>query len=272
MIAVAILLLAEEGKLSLEDNLATFIEYPNAENVTLRMLLQMRSGYLDFIGTEWFAEAERTCPNEILFSANEILLRTKSEELVSSDYLYSNTNYLLLGKVLEHVTESTADQVLDRMIFQKLGMKKTALKADPHFDYFHRKGFTKNKETTLWSISWAWTAGGVISTFNDVHIFMNALIKNELLSFDSLKLMIEKPFEEIKYTFEEGNERNGYYGLGIVIHGDWIFHNGSIPGYDSFIGFNQKIQATVSIFFNQSREDRNMTADFYEMITNEINS
>ena len=120
--AAAILLLAERHKLSLDDKVARFL--PNltgADKVTIRNLLTHTSGYQDFYAEDYVVPELRkdTTPQHIL----EVWGKKPLDFAPGTRWQYSNTNYVIAGRIVEQVSHMPLMAFLDNEVFDKLGMK-----------------------------------------------------------------------------------------------------------------------------------------------------
>src|SRR5580704_7993505 len=119
--AASVLLLAQDRKLSIDDPLSKYVSgLPWADRITLRHLLDQESGVVDFR----FGAGDLTTP----LSHARVLDRLKQTDLLfapGSKYEYSNSNYYLLGMVIEKASGETYQQFLSRRIFGPLGLTST---------------------------------------------------------------------------------------------------------------------------------------------------
>lgn len=197
--AVVIMQLAEEGLLSLDDTIDLwFPQQPNGDRITVRMLLSHSSGLANFIQPEnerdpmWTKE---WTPQELVAEANQV--GPVSEPGANVAY-YANTNFTLLGLVVEAITGNTWEQEVRSRIVEPLGLKNTAFVTDegvwggslipgyaPEAD-----GYVSTLEITdLPSASTAWAVGSVVSSLADLMTFAAALFDGELVSEESLAEM-----------------------------------------------------------------------------------
>ena len=153
---------------------------------------------------------------------------------------YSNTNYILAGLIIEAATGHTAKAELRQRIFTPLGLRNTSFPVtDPGISGYHAHGYLLPGNpyfptdqpldvTDLISPSWAWTAGAVISTADDLSRFYGALFGGRLLRASLLQQMMTTV--QVDPVFG--------YGLGVfsirTLCGTIWGHNGGVPGYNSF--------------------------------------
>jgi D-alanyl-D-alanine carboxypeptidase len=223
--AVMVLQLVEEGKLALSMPLSNFYpEVPNAEAITLRHLLNHHSGIADFTHDskyfEWCQkpQSEADMVKRISAAAPEFQPEKKGE--------YSNSNYLLLGYIIEKASKEPYAANLEKRIVQKLGLTATYAGGaiDPQ----------KNESQSFRFVDDAWQvametnlsvpggSGSIVSTANDLSAFIAGLFAGKLLQEASLRQMM---------TIEDD------FGLGIYkveLHGKEAWgHTGSIDEFRS---------------------------------------
>jgi CubicO group peptidase (beta-lactamase class C family) len=132
--AAAILLLAQEGKLSLDDSIRKYLpEVPDfGVPVTLRQMLHHTSGVRDYEQLLWFNGWRLDSP-DLLTDADILGIMSRQRELnfaPGSDFDYSNTNYMLLAQVVNRVSGESFEQFTKRRLFEPLGMVHTHFRND----------------------------------------------------------------------------------------------------------------------------------------------
>jgi D-alanyl-D-alanine carboxypeptidase len=244
--AVTVMMLAEEGKLSLDDSASKYLsssdirDIENAGAATIRQLMQHSSGIYNYIENLQFQTASL---NDLVrtWSADDLLEYARKKPACfkpGSDVRYSNTNYILLGMIISNVEGKPFYDVFKEKIFDPLGLAMTKFAAtDPVPDGIIR-GYVDFYSTldvmdATWYSGWDYyTAdGGLISNPNDMNIFLNALFDGQLISAASLKEMTSwmTPSEQDPEFFPVS------YGLGIfrmeTPWGEAWFHSGDAIGY-----------------------------------------
>jgi D-alanyl-D-alanine carboxypeptidase len=279
MTSTVILQLVQEGKLSLNDPISKFRpDVPNGQNITITQLSEMRSGLYSYTFDPGFNATLDSDPGKA-WTPDELLtiaFAHPADFAPGAQYEYSNTNIVLLGTVIEKLTGMTASEAFQKRIFDPLGLKRTSLpvKTDAAIPDPHAQGyqFGTNVDTidsyavpsaqlpaalngTLKPIndtdanpSWGWTAGGAISTPDDLAVYVKALVGGGLLNAKTQKLRLDSI-----QPIVPGKPNSGGYGLGIVEFTPGIFgHDGQIPGYSSFMVYNIKTGDTIIIYTNLS--------------------
>ena len=190
--AVMIFQLIEEGKLSLDKKLNTYFpNLPNANNITISNMLYHRSGLHDYTHDTNFPEwMDKPKTHDQLL---KIIKDKGSDFEPGTEADYSNSNYLLLGYIIEKVCKVPYADALKKRITSKLNLKNTYygnpinLKKNEATSYkYAENNWNKEKETNL-SIHGG--AGSIVSTPTDMTKFINALFSNKLISKLSLSKM-----------------------------------------------------------------------------------
>ena len=207
--ACMILQLVEEGKLSLETRLDEFYpQIPHAASITIRHMLQHRTGIHDFTqnDTEEDWDTYLNGPFDEAFMVPHIA-EYAADFAPDKDFRYSNSNYLLLGYIIEKVDSGNYETSLANRISEKAGLNHTFYKATG-LDELENKAYSYR-----WEGQWEEVdegtfsghipagAGGIISTAADLNKFIDALFEGKLLADSSLKMMMDA---------------KGFYGLGLM--------------------------------------------------------
>jgi D-alanyl-D-alanine carboxypeptidase len=254
--ATGVLQLADQGKVALDDPIAKYIDgVPQGDKITLRQLLRMQSGLYNYSESPAFQQAMFADPRTP-FSPQELLGFAFAEPNVfppGEGFLYCNTNYILLGLVVEKVSGKPLQDYVRDHILTPLGMSHTSFPTTNAFPEPHAQGYTvqtaDGKETTAtdWDPSWGWAAGAMISTLDDMHIWAPALATGRLLS-------PEMQAQRLQTVGAPGLPPQDGYGLGIFNLGGWIGHNGSLPGYQTVSVYLPQTQTTMVILINTDIE------------------
>ena len=197
--AAAILLLAEEGKLSLDDRLVKYFPtFPRGGDVTLRQLLTHTSGIRNYTGYSDFMKGQS--PRAL--SGNEMVAYIAGATPAydfdpGTGWSYSNSGYLLLGVVIEKVTGQPLAQVLRLRIFDPLGLKDTRLDDLAEIVPGRASGYDKAPSSPTGfanagfiAMEVAAGAGAIRSTVGDLLKWNDALLGGKLLKPASLRMML----------------------------------------------------------------------------------
>jgi D-alanyl-D-alanine carboxypeptidase len=250
-----VLQLVEEKKIRLTDTIDKYVpDIPNGSSVTIGMLLNMTSGLASYtLDDAWqkvyFAQPEKVwTPDELVKAARGL----KPLFQPGTQYNYSNTNTVLLGKVIENVTGDTIENEYDKRIIEPLHLTGTSFSgASPAFPSPHAQGFTMQSPTatptaptnaTDWNPSWGWSAGEMISTATDLITYGRALVTGQGLLSAAAQEQRLTSFPADRSTYSYG------YALGCV--DGWVGHTGELPGYNTAVYFQTDSNTTVAILTN----------------------
>lgn len=232
--AVAILMLAEEGKLALGDDLTRFFpDYPSAgKAVTLEHLLTHTSGIVSFTGKPAYLTGmaqDKTVSAMIDSFKNDPL-----EFAPGSRYRYNNSGYFLLGAIIEKVSGRPYATFLEERIFVPLGMKDTAYEGHersraPHAAGHSRDGVGFGHSAPL-SMTQPYAAGALVSTVDDLARWDAAVASGKLLKPASWQRALTP------YTLASGKPTDYGYGwqMGTLQGAPTIAHGGGINGFSTY--------------------------------------
>jgi CubicO group peptidase (beta-lactamase class C family) len=188
--AAAILKLAEEGKLSLEDDITKFIkDYPvDGHTITLEHLLAHTSGIRNYTNLPKFTAEVRKKD----YSPKELINFFKDEPMDFSPgekHAYSNSGYILLGSVIEIVSGKTYEEYIDAAFFRPLGMKnsfydRSSILIPKRIPGYQKKGNAYENSDYL-SMTLPYAAGSLVSTVEDLFIWNEAVMSDFVLSMKS---------------------------------------------------------------------------------------
>jgi CubicO group peptidase (beta-lactamase class C family) len=227
--AVGILMLLEEGKLSLDDEITKFIpDYPTQDTkITIHHLLTHTSGIKSYTSMPSLREFARDD-----LSVTELIDAFKNEPMdfkPNEQFRYNNSGYVLLGYIIEQITGKTYEEFVQKRIFDKLKMKNSYYGSQSRviknraYGYQQReKGFV-NADYISMTIPYA--AGSLMSTVDDLYKWNTAIRNHKLISKEST----EKAFTD--YKINNGNNMSYGYGwfmariqdVPVIEHGGGIF-------------------------------------------------
>jgi D-alanyl-D-alanine carboxypeptidase len=280
MTAAAIVLLVQEGKLRFDDPVSKYVQgVPNGDNITISELLKMRSGLYNYTSAPELAESLDHDPTRAWRPEELLAIAFKRPPLFApgTEYDYCNTNYALLGLIVEKLEGAPLAKVFQDRLFGPLGMKRTLLPANTSSaipePYSHgylygsssyaladapypadliaaaRAGTLKPNDDTGQNPSYALTAGGVISTANDLATWMRALVGGKILDSDYQRQWLDSPEPE-----DPSRPLGQKYGYGIAQMtfgpNSLYFHGGEMPGYNSFMGYDPINDVTLIVWTN----------------------
>jgi D-alanyl-D-alanine carboxypeptidase len=278
MTAAVIMLLIQEGKLRFDDPVSKYVEgVPNGDNITISELLMMRSGLYNHTSAPEIGEsldrnpARAWAPQELL----AIAFKRPPNFAPGKDYEYCNTNYVLLGLIAEKLEGAPLARIFHDRLFRPLGMKHTSLPANTSntipVPYAHgylygstsyalvdapypadlqaaaKTGTLKPNDDTRQNPSYAFAAGNVISTAEDLAIWIRALVGGKVLDANYQRQWLDSP--EPEDPSKPLGQKYGY-GISQVSFGPnrLYFHGGEMPGYNSFMGYDPVNDVTLIIW------------------------
>jgi D-alanyl-D-alanine carboxypeptidase len=267
--AIVTMQLVDEGALSLDDTVTKWLDepavarIPNTDRVTLRHLLIHTSGIYDFADDDspFWADAflgpdadwtKVWTPRELLpyaDGANHAPYFAPGES-----YHYSNTNFILVGLIVEAATGRPYGAELKTRILDALALKDTflpegAAMPDGTVDIYHLlDGELVNLSAS--NLSWDWTAGGMVSTMADLARFSRAVFAGELVSPASFKEM---------FAFFPAKGPGYYEGIGLykidTPSGAMVGMDGSGPGANSAMMRLETADLTVILLDNMAPDE-----------------
>lgn len=281
MTSAAIVLLAQDGKLRFSDPIATYVpDVPNGENITIDQLLTMRSGLYGYTNDPGFAATldadpgKAWTPQEVL----DIAFRHPPEFPPGTAYDYSNTNYALLGLVVEKVGGKPLDQAFRERLFGPHGLRATSFPATtdtsipepfshgymyggsayalvdtpypPDMEAAARAGTLQPNDYTNQNPSYAFGAGGAISTADDLATWIRDLVGGRVFDAEFHRQWLDSP-----QATDPAQPTAPQYGYGIerqtfAPDATMYFHFGELPGFNSFAGYDPGNEVTVVIWSN----------------------
>jgi D-alanyl-D-alanine carboxypeptidase len=281
MTAAVIMQLAQEDKLCLGDPVSKYVSgVPNGEGITIAELLEMRSGLYNYTDAPEFSAQIDSDPTKA-WTPDELLaiaFKHPANAPPGTAYEYDNTNYALLGLVIEKVDGRPLATAMQDRLFGPLGMTSTMLPAStsntipkpfshgylygsssvalvgtppysPDVQAAARGGTLLPNDYTDLNHSFAAAAGGVVSTAGDLAIWIRALAIGRVLSAEYQRRWLQS------LQLEDPNKPDGQrYGYGITQMrwgpNAFYFHGGETPGYNSFIGYDPTNQVTLVVWTN----------------------
>ncbi|MEM6394617.1 MAG: serine hydrolase domain-containing protein [Planctomycetota bacterium] len=262
-LAAVVLQLVDEGKVGLDETIDRYVEgVPNGERITLRMLGRHTSGLDDAIRQMAFHRALAAEPGkrwesgELLAVAFEPGARFEPGER----WAYSNTNTVLLSRVIEAVTGTGWREQVRVRLLEPLGLEDTGFDEVPTVrGYRYGKpddlvgyGGKDNHvwfDATGWSATWAGAAGEMTGTAADTAEFVQALFGGELLS-DAGRA------EMLRFADTDGDGGGSFmYGFHCHRVGEGGYgHHGDVPGFSSSAVWLPESQTAVVVMANLSAE------------------
>lgn len=262
IVATTVLQLQQEGTLSLNDTLSQWLpdwanKIPNGDRITIRQLLGHTSGIRDYTTEPDLIERFTSDPTALSqqYTTPELLAYIEGKPALfepGQDFFYGNSNYVLLGEIIEKATGSTLASQLQQRIFEPLGMNHTFFapqeqitRGNVTHSYIDLDGDGQLDDLNE-NLSWASAAGGVISTGADIAKFSQALFQGELLAPATLQRMIHDSSNIELF----GSLESHRYGLGVESGrlsniGEFLGHAGATVGWQSDMAYLPDRQITA---------------------------
>ena len=250
--STVILMLAEQGKLSVKDKLSKYYPgFPKGDSITIEHLLTHTSGIYDYThGNDMKDQSE---PTMIAF------LKTKPLDFSpGSNWSYSNSGYWLLGFIIQKITGMTYEEAVTKMIFRPLKMNHSGfdfkdLKSKDKTTPYEFLGKDSSATAVIYDPPGPYAAGAIYSTTHDMYEYHKA---------HQQYVLVSEPLMKKAYTSFMSD-----YGYGWVVNQfdghDLVSHSGGAAGYRS--NFARSIKDDIVIIVLCNTESNNP-----QMITNNI--
>jgi CubicO group peptidase (beta-lactamase class C family) len=272
--------LVDQGVVGLDDPISTWLpDLPDADQVTLRMLANMTAGYPDFVQNDQFVKAIYENPFRAWTADEQISIGLSTPRVFApgTNWDYSHTNYVILGRALEAATGTPLAELLQQNVLDPLGLEgtvaaQTAVIPPPVLHAFTSErrealaipeGVRFYEESTFWNPSWTLAEGSVeTTTITDMATSAEAIGEGTLLSPESHAAQIDpgllgfgSPLEGCPNCHTLNEQYN--YGLGIVLRGDWLLQNPLFAGTGGTEGYlpGKKIAIAVVTTFDEGSFD-----------------
>lgn len=230
--AVAILMLEQQGKLTVSDPISNYVkDYPNGNKITIHHLLTHTSGIKDFTkmkSISSIAQKEMKPEEMVDFFKNEPIDFAPGEK-----FDYNNSGYVILGYIIELVSGTSYEDFIKKNIFDTAGMSHSYYASDRKVILQRAYGYHKKEQgfvnKTVISFSVPFSSGSLMSTVDDMLKWQQALLQNTLLNSTET----QKAFQ--KYKLNNGEEFTYGYGWHLKeINGTPDReHGGSVFGFKS---------------------------------------
>jgi len=252
IVAGVVLQLVEDGRLALTDTVSAWLPglLKDGDEITVEHLLTHSSG---------LSEVEEA-PGEVKELQGPprpaVLVKLADgqgpEFAPGQDAAYSNTNFTVLGLVVEEVTGESLEETVEAMVFTPLRMSSSSLDWKEADTPPLARGYADDKDVTDAALlGWAWAAGGVVSTAEDVSRFFRGLLGGAVVGPDLLEEMTSAQVDDVVPGW-------AHYGLGLgqldtrcgIAYG----HGGRLPGFLTEAWTLESLDREVVILVNRFDE------------------
>ncbi len=250
-----LLQLVDEGKLHLDDPLSKFrlgVTVPNARNITIRQMCQMRSGLFEAYDTPQFNHMNVT-PN-MTFDPRTVIgwaVKQKPYFPPGKGYRYSNTNYLLLGLVIEAVTKDRIGNQIRTRLLRPFRLTQTSYPATQAMPAPWAHGYALTKQGN-WEdvsgtipVSMMGSAGEMISDMADMKRWVKLYVTGKTNAAATQRERLD--------CIPTG-EGNLSFGLGIGCSAGWLGYTGGLPGYNTAAYYFPSQRITIVAWVTFQRE------------------
>lgn len=270
----AILQLVDQGRLSLDDPVATYVDgVPDGDRITLRELARMRSGLPNYSATPAFQDALRIDLTRNWTDAEILQAAFSKPDDFAPDarYEYSNTNTVLLGEVLQKVTGRPWSEVVQEDILDPRGLSATTYPdsdpiPSPLAEPYQGAGEGQDPEPLpaipANSLS---AAGGLAGTIRDLGRWARILGTGELLNEATAAQRTSEA--ALSPTTDDPNSPfYDAYGMGMGEIDGWIGHTGNGLGYQALAMYDPATGDSVAIVLNGTGDDHDAPAHLFQKL------
>jgi D-alanyl-D-alanine carboxypeptidase len=228
-----ILQLVDEKKLTLDDPVSRFplgVSIPNGDKITVRELCNMRSGLFEAFNTPQFAQLNMIVPKN--FSSRTLVAwaaKQKPYFAPGKGYHYSNTNYLLLGLIIEQLTKDSVGNQIRKRLLEPFGLTQTTYPQTEAMPDPWARGYGLDKQRNWEDVSntipvaFMGSAGEMISDMADIRRWIKLYATGKTGGPATYR-----PLKECKQFLG-----NTAFGLGINCSAGWYGYTGALPGYNT---------------------------------------
>ncbi len=244
--ATAIMMLKEQGKLSVDDKLDMYFpEYELGKDITIKNLLTMRSGIPEMLAGSQGHSADKT-ESENVAIIKEWAFEQPLNFEPDSQFEYSNTNYFLLGNIVELVSGQHYNDFIRENIFEVLEMEHSGFVNEVKNNEFFSSGLTYETFTVDDDAEGLTKgAGDVISTAPDMDKWMTGLVSGKIISDESYREM----------TADYSEDMGSQYGYGLMgMYKKGKGHTGGIGAYVSLDYFNEEYGYNIFVSTTKSQD------------------
>jgi D-alanyl-D-alanine carboxypeptidase len=251
LLAATVMLLAQDGKLSLDDKVSKYLPGPTrASEVTIRQLLTHTSGYQDYYPQDYIAPFMRQP-----VTADKIIDQWAKKPLdfdPGTRWQYSNTNFVIAGRIVEKVAGVPFFDFLSQHILKPLGMTSAINLADQTMGQQDAAGYTRfalgpPRPAATEGPGWLFAAGELAMTAHDLALWDISLMDHKLLTPASIETMTTPA------RLKNGTPTDYALGIGVSDangHPKWQ-HGGAVSGFVSLNTVWPDQRAAVVVFANE---------------------
>jgi D-alanyl-D-alanine carboxypeptidase len=251
-VAVAVMQLVAEGRIGLDDTVEKHLPgwVRQGRRVRIRNLLNHTSGIPNYMEFEPARSAVSRNPR-IVIPVRKLIAPALKFNLAfrpGSRAEYSNTNYVLLGEIVQRVTKRPLGRLLRERIFGPLGLRSTtyepgARRVDAHQLHGYEVGGASPRDVSWNTFGGLMSDGAIVSSARDLAVFFGALIRGRLVT----KRLLAKMMTVVPNSHGEGA---GLYRLPSPCGRNYWGHTGGTPGYITFAAASRDGRRVVVVAVN----------------------
>jgi D-alanyl-D-alanine carboxypeptidase len=273
-----LLQLDHAGRLSLDDPVSKWYPgYPNADQVTLRMLASATSGYPDWVQenpdflNELYANPFRQ------WTSQELLDIALSRPLICDPgqcFHYAHTGFIIISRVIHKVTGKQTEALIHSRVLKPLGLRQTTISALPAMPEPVLHAYTADRgpyeDSTFWSPSWGIAKSTLMSsTVGNVIKAAKAFGTGALVSPEAAR---ERLTPDLTSSFAPFDAFGGsfYYGIGILDYNTWQFQNPEQNGYTAIMAYLPSRKISLALVTTKGTDAAQTSTNFSQRLWSEI--
>ena len=254
MVGTLILQLVDEGQVALNQTVDRWYpELPRAKEITVEMLGRMSSGIASYTFNQHFTDQYFGNPGKA-WSEDDLLKIAFAAPRVfepGKGFQYCNTNFVMLGQIVEKVRGIPLEQALHKHLFEPLKMTQSSYPSgtDLPTPYWSGctlqgtpDGTTQPVNATHWSPTFGAGAGQAISDFPNLYLWARALGQGTTLKPETQQVRL------LPNTYSSKGER--HYCFGVGRENGWIGHAGTLPGYNTQVAYLPERDISLVVMAN----------------------
>jgi D-alanyl-D-alanine carboxypeptidase len=266
----AIVKLVEMGMLDLDAPVSRYLDlinnYAPLRDIRVRHLLNMSSGLAEYLDESFSIQTVLAHPHQKHMPQELVALAFEAAPqllfLPGSQFHYTNTNYILLGMIIEKASGLDYQNFIRKHFLIPLGLDNTYISVDATAPPFLARGYYDADENGVYEdwteidMSYVWSAGCVAANAKDTALWMRALATGEIVGKTHQRLLYEG----------QAIAEDAVYGAGIVTDPHLgIGHNGTVIGYHADAWYDSLTGSTVAVLSNTNAplftDDRDPTRE-----------
>jgi len=246
-----LLMLVDDRRINLDDPVDKYLSFvPNGKNITVRQLANNTSGIFNYTEDKQFFPSVYGAPLREYQPMELVNIALKHEPYFKpgQGWHASDTNFILLGMIIEKVTSEKLEDLIRLRVINRIGLRNTSFAVYPFMEgdysrgYIDAKGSTIPQDITLLDPSVMWAAGAIVSDAQDLALWAKAFYKASFLT-DKMR--------QARFDWIQTGAPFLEYGLGVYKFGDFIGYSGGIPGYACVMYYLPAKDTTIVVILNK---------------------